>query len=140
MSATPFESAMKHLDATRATVSAEEHDRWIENIVTALRSRKTGPGLTLSGLPEPEHGADEGASYGYGYMVKIEYNTEADGTPVDESVPGEYPTTLHGPFDTEDEAVAWMDTYPDGDTDLHEIQTAIFNRVRPRTTTTAPKE
>lgn len=56
------------------------------------------------------------------FAVETIYNTEADGSPVPEDVPeDEMPRTFHGPFDTLEEAISWMENdYPDGDTDVYE--------------------
>lgn len=70
------------------------------------------------------------AEFGEHHMVRITYLTDFDGREID---PGkeEYPATLHGPFDSHEEAVAWMDAYPDGDTDIEDMVTIVANRVRP---------
>lgn len=56
------------------------------------------------------------------FAVKTYYNTEADGTPVEENRPLEdRPITYHGPFDSITDAISWMENdYPDGDTDVTE--------------------
>lgn len=69
------------------------------------------------------------AIFGVGYLVQVEYNTEHDGTPVPEDA-AELPRTLHGTFDTEAEADAWIEAYPDGDTDVHDMTVIPYNRVR----------
>lgn len=82
----------------------------------------------VTGVVHPD--PSKGAMYGQGYLVKAEYNTEADGTPVDESVPGEYPTTLHGPFDSESGAMAWANDFMPDDTDIHDVTVITFNKVQ----------
>lgn len=56
------------------------------------------------------------------FAVETIYNTEADGTPVPEDVDeDDMPRTFHGPFDTLEAAVSWIENdYPDGDTDVYE--------------------
>lgn len=60
--------------------------------------------------------------------VRIEFNTDADGNPVDVTQidwanDQEAPVCYFGPFDTMDLAVDWMHNgYPDDDTDVHEIE------------------
>ena len=70
---------------------------------------------------------EHSAVFGQGFLVMIEYTTEADGEPVAEDC--DPPNTLHGPFDTEAEAVQWMETYPDFD-ELDDMTVVTFNRVR----------
>lgn len=55
-------------------------------------------------------------------LVKTYYNTDADGRVVPEGVPMEdMPITYHGPFDTLDDAVSWMENeWPEDDTDVYE--------------------
>jgi hypothetical protein len=69
------------------------------------------------------------AEFGHQWLVKVEYNTEADGSQVlcNTTI---WPETLHGPFDTIEEAAAWMDSYPD-DPDVVEVSVIVMNRVRP---------
>lgn len=56
-------------------------------------------------------------------LVKIYWNTEADGTPVAEHTDLEDgPISYVGPFDSIVDAVYWMEnTYPDDDTDVYEM-------------------
>lgn len=56
------------------------------------------------------------------FAVKTYYNTEADGSLVEESRALEdRPITYHGPFDSMTQAISWMDNdWPDGDTDVVE--------------------
>lgn len=76
-------------------------------------------------------------SFGEARLVKVSYYTDADGTRVEdergELVEGyfDYPHTLHGPLADDEEAQAWMDAYPDGDTDVQEIEILTLNLVRP---------
>lgn len=86
---------------------------------------------TPSGLPRDDDGfVVTSADFGQHYLVRISYNTDFDGRQID---PGkeEYPQTFHGPFDSEAEAVEWMESYPDGDTDIAEMESIVANRVRP---------
>ena len=71
------------------------------------------------------------AEFGHTFLVKIEWSTDFDGRVID---PGkeEYPETLHGPFDTSEEAVEWMNTYPD-DPDIYEMTVVVINRVKQET-------
>lgn len=57
-------------------------------------------------------------------LVKAYWNTEADGTPVPENTPDEdRPISYYGPFDSIEDAESWMNyDYPDGDTDLYEME------------------
>ena len=71
------------------------------------------------------------AEWGHAWIVDVEYNTEADGTQVPEGEPG--PHTLHGPFDTEAEAVEWLQNYPE-DTDVYDITLGVINKVEPKVT------
>ena len=71
------------------------------------------------------------AEFGEAYLVRVTYNTDPEGNWVDDD---NYDNvTLHGPFDTEDEAMLWIEAYPDGDRDLKDIDVINFNRVRPVT-------
>lgn len=58
------------------------------------------------------------------------YNNEADGSPVADDLQFDdpaYPKTYHGPFETIEEAVDWMnDVWPDGDTDVAEQEVAEY--------------
>lgn len=56
------------------------------------------------------------------FAVKTYYNTEADGSLVEETRAMEdRPITYHGPFDSMTQAISWMDNvWPDGDTDVVE--------------------
>lgn len=92
----------------------------------------------MGGLPTDEDGhIITSAEFGEHVMVKITYHTEADGTPIPEF--GEdgwkvidLPTTFHGPFVDEAEAQAWIDAYPDGDTNIDDMVTIPLNAVRPK--------
>ena len=89
--------------------------------------------MTTSPLPRSDDGFIEtSAEFGTHWMVEITYNTDPDGKWVDEDDFSN--KTFHGPFDSEDEAVAWMEAYPDGDTDVRDMNTAVLNRVRPAVT------
>jgi hypothetical protein len=55
------------------------------------------------------------------WIVLVEFNTEADGSPVADDAP-HHPRCLYGPFLTEAAALHWMHhVYPDGDTDVHDM-------------------
>lgn len=90
--------------------------------------------LSLTGevpLPRDEDGHIlTSAEYGECWVAKIEYNTDFDGSEVD---PGEpvHPETLHGPFTSQQECADWLNAYPDGDTDVHDMTVLNMNRVRP---------
>ena len=55
-------------------------------------------------------------------LVKTYYNTEADGTPVEDNRPLEdMPITYHGPFEDMSQAVSFIENdWPDDDTDVYE--------------------
>jgi hypothetical protein len=72
---------------------------------------------------------DTSASFGHLHLVRITYNTDPEGAWVDDADYGN--VTLHGPFETEDEAMAWMEAYPDGDTDVKDMDVVVINKVRP---------
>lgn len=62
-------------------------------------------------------------------LVKIYWNTEADGTPVPDDVDLEDgPLSYYGPFDDITSAISWMENdYPDDDTDVYEIVADDFD-------------
>ena len=68
------------------------------------------------------------AEFGEAYAVRITYNTDPDGAWVAEDDHSN--VTLHGTFDTRDEADEWMATYPD-DKDVKDMDVIVINRVRP---------
>lgn len=69
------------------------------------------------------------AVYGGFWLVRITYNTDPEGVWVDED---DYSNqTLHGPFESPEEAQSWMDAYPDGDKDLKDMDVLMVNKVRP---------
>lgn len=70
------------------------------------------------------------AVFGVMYLVRITYNTAPDGTWVDGSV-DDSNQTLHGPFDNEADGMAWIESYPDGDTDVYDLEVIVMNKVRP---------
>lgn len=65
-------------------------------------------------------------------LVKIYWNTEANGEPVPDDVGlDDMPLSLYGPFDTIDEAIDWMNNdYPDDDTDVHDMVADDYNVMR----------
>lgn len=76
--------------------------------------------------------SDHSASFGESWAVRITYNTDPDGNWVEDD---DYSNvTLHGPFDTVEEATEWMETYPDGDRDLKDMDLVVINRVREQET------
>lgn len=62
-------------------------------------------------------------------LVKIYWNTEADGSPVPEDIDIEDgPLSYYGPFSSVTEAEYWMeDEYPDGDTDVRDMVAGDFH-------------
>lgn len=62
-------------------------------------------------------------------LVKIYWNTDADGEPVPDGTPLEDgPLSYFGPFDTIVQAISWMENdYPDGDTDVHDMVADDFD-------------
>lgn len=59
-------------------------------------------------------------------LVRILWNTEADGTRVpDDLDEEEMPCSLYGPFDSFEDAESWMnDDYPDGDAAVYDMGAA----------------
>lgn len=93
--------------------------------------------ITIATTPLPRDEDGEivtSAEFGESYLVRIEWNTDFDGRAID---PGkeEYPASYYGPFLSEDEAVEWMNAYPE-DTDVYDMTSIVCNNVRP----THPKE
>jgi hypothetical protein len=84
------------------------------------------------GLPRDEDGEIiNSASFGQrDWIVEITYHTDFDGRQIDPEKE-DHPRTLHGPFFNEAEAEAWMEAYPDGDTDIEDIIRYALNAVRP---------
>jgi hypothetical protein len=70
------------------------------------------------------------AEFGVMYLVRITYNTDPEGKWVDATI-DDSNQTLHGPFDTQDEGMSWIHSYPDGDTDVYDLEVIVFNKVRP---------
>lgn len=70
------------------------------------------------------------ADFGDLWLVRVTYNTDFDGRPVDVTTVLELPQTLHGPFSTIEAANTWVQSYPD-DTDVAEIDLVVMNKVRP---------
>jgi hypothetical protein len=88
-----------------------------------------GPEFSPGRFEAPE--IETSAIFGDGWLVQIEYVTDADGKPVPDDAT-DLPRTLHGPFDSEEQAAQWIDAYPDGDTDVHDMTVINFNRVSPK--------
>ena len=70
------------------------------------------------------------AIFGEAWLVEIHYYTDFDGREIDPKTE-DYPRTLHGPFATEDAALAWIYAYPDGDTDIQDMYALVMNKVAP---------
>lgn len=71
---------------------------------------------------------EHSAIFGQGWLVRITYNTDQNGAWVADD---DYSNiTLHGPFDTVEEAQEWMNRYPDGDRDLKDMDAICFNKVK----------
>jgi hypothetical protein len=90
--------------------------------------------LTLSEptpLPTDEDGhIQTSAEYGETHLVRITYNTDPEGKWVDGTIDASN-QTLHGPFESKDEAESWIIAYPDGDTDVADMEIIVLNKVRP---------
>jgi len=69
------------------------------------------------------------AEFGETHAVRITYNTDPDGKWVD--FEDDSNQTLHGPFESEAEAMQWLEAYPDGDKDIKDMDIITINRVRP---------
>lgn len=63
------------------------------------------------------------------YFVEIIYNTDPEGARVGDN--DDSNRTLHGPFDDEQVALAWMDARTDGDTDVRDVTVGILNKADP---------
>lgn len=70
------------------------------------------------------------AEFGEAYLVRITYNTDPEGKWVDGTI-DDSNQTLHGPFETVAEGMAWIESYPDGDTDVADMDVIVINKVRP---------
>lgn len=80
-------------------------------------------------LPRTESGhIDTSARFGEVVLVRVTYNTDPTGAPVDETDDSNF--TLHGPFRDTDEAVEWMNDHAPDDTDIREVETIVANAVR----------
>jgi hypothetical protein len=69
------------------------------------------------------------AEFGMLWAVRITYNTDPEGKWVE--FEDNSNVTLHGEFDSQDLAMQWMIGYPDGDTDVKDMDIVGINRVRP---------
>jgi hypothetical protein len=93
-------------------------------------SDETTKGSTMSNLPRDEDGNIEtSAAYGLQWAVRITYNTDPEGNWVEYEDWGN--STLHGCFDTQEQANEWLIAYPDGDKDVKDMDVIGINRVRP---------
>lgn len=63
------------------------------------------------------------------YVVIFEYNRDENNVWVPDNVAG--PITIHGPFNTEEAAIEWMNNQPD-DTDVREAHVAPLNDPKDR--------
>jgi hypothetical protein len=70
------------------------------------------------------------AIFGQDWMVEIEWSTDFDGRLIDPEVEA-YARTFHGTWPTEQEAVAFMNAYPE-DTDVHDMRAIQINRASPK--------
>jgi hypothetical protein len=81
-------------------------------------------------LPRDEDGhVITSATFGEQWLVEVTYQTEHDGSIP--STDGPTPRTVHGPFTSEAEANAWVEDWPDGDTDVEDFLVMVVNSVRP---------
>lgn len=99
----------------------EMHEYHVWEVLNALKNEP---------LPTDEDGFIETSPQGEATLVKVTYYTDHTGRTIDPEKE-EYPCTLHGPFRDEDEAVAWMEAWPDGDTDIEDMVTQHLNLARP---------
>jgi len=79
---------------------------------------------------DAESGIIHSADFGDLWLVQVTYSTDWDGRQVDVTKELVLPQTLHGPFDTIEEADRWVQTYPD-DPDIADINLVVLNKVRP---------
>ena len=119
--------ALSKLAGRGFTIEVDSHwaDAGYEDECERVRKAADDAGLLWSeDGPPATHSADHGS----GWMVQVEYNTNADGgrIPFDEQPK---PTTLHGPFSSEEEAVGWMNTYPES-RDIFDMTVVVYNKVR----------
>lgn len=84
----------------------------------------------MKNLPRDSDGIIETSPQGEAVIVKVTYYTDHDGRRIDEEKE-DYPCTLHGPFKDEAEAQAWIEAWPDGDTDIEDMVIQTLNLVRP---------
>ena len=80
-------------------------------------------------LPRDEDGfVNTSAEFGETFAVEVTYTTEHDGSVPSTDSPT--PRTVHGPFVSEEEALAWIEDYPDAD-DVDDFLVLPLNSVRP---------
>jgi hypothetical protein len=65
------------------------------------------------------------AVFGEAWLVEIEWNTDYENRRLPDHEPPA--RTLHGPFDTPEEATEWLHTYPD-DPDIYEMTVVVINK------------
>lgn len=86
--------------------------------------------MTNNSLPKDKHGnIITSADFGISYMVCKEYNTDEQGEII-VTAREDVPKTYHGPFGTAEEAIEWLNAYPD-DEDVTEMYVVVLNKVRP---------
>lgn len=105
---------------------ADDEHHHLYNPAHVCGDTATAPAVDL---PRDEYGhVETGAIFGESFLVRVDYTTDYDGRPVDETE--EYPSTLHGPFKTRAEADAWIEDYPEAD-DVADWTVVALNNVRP---------
>lgn len=84
----------------------------------------------MSDLPRNEDGEIIfDARFGQCYAVRVTWNTDPEGVWVAEDDWSN--VTVHGTFDTKEEADEWLQAaFPD-DTDVKDMDVVVINRVRP---------
>jgi hypothetical protein len=86
--------------------------------------------MTINPLPRSDDGdIITSAEFGTLYAVRVTYNTDPEGVWVEFEDNSNF--TLHGGFDSRDEAESWLEAYPDGDKDVKDMDIIVMNRVRP---------
>jgi hypothetical protein len=86
------------------------------------------PSTTWARLPREDGHINTSASFGQWVIVEVTYNTDPEGTWVDDD---DYSNkTLHGPFVDEAEAQAWIEDHAPDDTDIKDVDTLLLNAVR----------
>jgi len=89
----------------------------------------------MTDLPRDDDGnIITSAGFGECWFAMIEYNTDSEGREIDveDEETQRESVTYHGPFDTPQEAADWLNAWPDGDTEIHEMTVLLMNRVTPK--------